>query len=290
MKKNTKLLLGAGAVGVGAYLLLRKKDDGAPAGLGLASDFIDPDKYWFAWTWKSDVKKAIEAFAQARGVQLSDGELDAAFEAVNAQILQLHPLGQDKCRAEVGGRTDAETDACFDPILEAWFAAYSSSATSGESVSECAPGTQATGTNADGSLICTPTAGADLTSSGTPKPNETKNADGTTTRLAIGIDGKRSKITTEDTTGKVVKVEKLDDEGMGASTWLLLGGLGVAAYFLLKTDDSRVMVVRSQAAGKAREYGARAAGAASKKLAEYQRRLEQGSGINGLRRGRKARR
>jgi len=34
MKKKTKMLIGLGAVGVGLYWAMRRKDDGAPAGLG----------------------------------------------------------------------------------------------------------------------------------------------------------------------------------------------------------------------------------------------------------------
>ena len=50
-------------------------------------------------------------------------------------------------------------------------------------------------------------------------------------------------------------------------------------WFLLKTDDTKVVKLRADAAG-----------AASKKLADYQRRMQNGSGVNGLRRRRKSRR
>ena len=50
-------------------------------------------------------------------------------------------------------------------------------------------------------------------------------------------------------------------------------------WFLLKTDDTKVTKLRADAAG-----------AASRKLAEYQRRMKNGEGINGLRRRRKSKR
>jgi hypothetical protein len=63
--------------------------------------------------------------------------------------------------------------------------------------------------------------------------------------------------------------------GMSASTWLLIIGAGAAAYFLLKTDDTKVVKLRESA---------------GKKAAEYKRRMQNGSGVNGLRRSSRARR
>jgi hypothetical protein len=281
MTKNTKLLLGAGAaLGLG-YLLLRK-DDGKVAGLGFSEDFIDSDKYWLTSSWKRDVKKAIVAFAQTQGAQLTSAELDAAFEWVNAEILKLHPLGRDKCRAEVGGRTPAETGACFDPILESWFLTYSASAGGGAS-EVCPAGTTATGQKADGSPICTATG----STGGTGGKDRTGGGGKERTGTGEGpIPGGDEKPPPKEPPAP----PKKDDGGIGIGTIALALAAGGVVWFLLKTDDTKVVKLRAEGAEKARNVGARAAGAASRKLAEYQRRLNNGVGVNGLRRRRKSKR
>jgi hypothetical protein len=74
------------------------------------------------------------------------------------------------------------------------------------------------------------------------------------------------------TAGKVA----LEDDGWSASTWLLIAGVGAAAFFLLRTDDTTVSRLRAEGGAKLK--------------AEYQRRFARGSGVNGLRRRRKSRR
>jgi hypothetical protein len=321
MKKNTKLLLGAGAaLGIG-YLLFRK-GDGKTAGLGALSQIemaefaeFDNSGYWFENGARDDYTQVLKAIGALRGIRISyDQGLAEYAQAVGGGM----PKKGYDLNAELGRRGLATSDAnqlsmaveLYGPHIEAALARLGggsggSSDGGGQSSGgqSGGGGDTATGYIAEGgactlsyecagNLTCEsgkcarPAGGTDTgtggkkSSGGSGSSGGTGTGTGTTTRTGGG-DTKPPALTPP---------KKQDDGGIGIGTIALALAAGGVVWFLLKTDDTKVVKLRAEGAAKAREVGARAAGAASRKLSEYQRRMQNGSGVNGLRRRRKSRR
>jgi hypothetical protein len=325
VKKNTKLLLGAGAaLGLG-YLLLRK-DDGKVAGLGAAGDALSSDEqaevakfdsfYYFESGFKGEYGDILARIAAMRGATLTEAQQDAAYNA--AVLAGMLPKGTNTAGA---ADKKAALIGYYGPFLLASLAALGL-AGAGESISgECPAGTEQTGLNADGSPVCTAAASGADTGGSPASTYHTRDLGDPCSRSSdcVGALLCRSKKCvapkaapsgsapsgssvpttkdpaagdiaakfTGDTQAKDAEAPAVAEGGMGLSSWLLVAGGAAAVWFLLRTDDTKVTRLREVGAGKAREYGA----AAKKRLAaEYEKRFARGSGVNGLRRTRKAKR
>ena len=327
MKKNTKLLLGAGAaLGLG-YLLLRK-GDGSMGALGAAgtftpeelAEFNEFDSFYATEVGlKNEFNGVVAAIAKLRGRVLTLAEKEASYDAAVAAGME---------RKGYGALTERCVDACitasYGPYVEAALAALGLSGAddggSEGSVGEC-PAGQVPATSVTGEILCVAEGGSSGSSASTYHTRDLgdpcsrssdcvgallcrskkcvapKSAAGTTAPAGPGVPtttdpaaGAAAATFKGDTAAKDAEAPAVADGGMSLSSWLLVGGAAAAVWFLLRTDDTKVVRLRAEGAAKAREVGSRAVGAASKKLAEYQRRLANGAGVNGLRRGRKARR
>ena len=224
MKKQTKLLLGAGAVGLGLWALSRKKGDGL-AGLG-QNESAECPSGTVAVGQNADGSPICDCPAGTAPFTTASGETGCA-------KIEISP-GSTYHTRDLGDPCERSSD-CVGALLCR--------------SKKCVAPKSATGTTAP---------------SGASVPTTTDPAAGAAAAEFTG-----------DTKAKDAEEPAVADGGMSASTWLLIIGAGAAAYFLLKTDDTKVVRLRE---------------AGSKKAAEYKRRLANGAGVNGLRRSSRARR
>lgn len=322
MKKQTKLLLGAGAaLGVG-YLLF--KEGGPFAGLGAAASDFTPEElaefnefdsfYAMELGLRDDYGDVLAAIAQRRGKTLTESQQDAAYAA--AVLAGMAPAGcgtlANRC-ASIESRV-----AYYAPFIAQSLTDLGLAGGGESSGGECPEG-KVPALGIDGKVTCVSvnlgpgdTAAADTYHTrdlGDPCERSSdcvgallcrsskcvapKTSAGASAPAGSGVPtttdpaaGAAAKAFTGDTSAKDAEPASVA-AGMGLSTWLLVGGAAAAVYFLLKTDDTKVTRLREVGAGKAREYGA----AAKKRLAaEYEKRFARGAGVNGLRRVGRARR
>jgi len=100
-----------------------------------------------------------------------------------------------------------------------------------------------------------------------------KKAGSSTTVTVTAPGGKPATAVVTTTKDGIVKKKTKDDSGISGTTYLLLGGLALAAVFLLSKKSAPVSVVPAPASGK---------------LNGYRRRMARASGVNGLRGKRRA--
>ena len=269
MKKQTKLLLGAGAIGLG-YLLLRKQSPLAGLGASAADftadeliEFAEFDKFYYTeWGARKDYGDVLARIAARRGSTLTEAQQDAAY--ATAVAAGMYPQGLN-----TAGAADkaAAIVAYYAPFLFQSLADLGLASGGGASEA-CPAGTEATGQNPDGSLVCTATGGSSGGSSG----GSTGAGGGGSTGTTGGSTGTGA----TGNTGDVLAPPAAKEEGgLGLGTLLLVAGAGAAVFFLLKKDDTKVVRLRGMSGSSEKEY---------------RERFDRAAGVNGLRRRRKARR